>query len=274
MKKILALVCIFSMITSLTACSHSDETAEENVPETEIEVKEVSVTESETSEKETNQHDVSGETISAEERTMSTEREAVDYGELFSEIDSEFVQEEADTAKKIALICLESMQSDDVQKVAETFAEYADVNMAYYGAFGENPDTESLAQALAEEVTEIPVFPQTFVFTPDDVQVAGEDDVFWEVLKSDSELMQDIYWGYDYDISDCYQMDKAYKVNFTITDESNSAYHDTGTLYIARVNSEWKYESIFNTMYDAYYNNEENPLENISENEKLNEPLY
>ena len=269
MKKILTLVCTLGMITSLTACSRSDETAE--VVQTEM--AEESVTETETEEVSVNERDVLGETISAEERTMSTEREPVDYGELFSEIDSEFVQEEADTAKEISLICLESMQSDDVQKVAETFAEYSDVNMAYYGAFGENPDTESLAQALAEEVTEIPVFPQTFVFIPDDVQIAGEDDVFWEVLKSDSELMQDICWGYDYDMSECYQMDKAYKVNFTITDESNSAYHDTGTLYIARVNGEWKYESIFNTMYDVYYNNEENPSENISENEKLNKPL-
>ena len=260
MKKFLALVCTLGMITSLTACSRSDETAE--VVQTEM--TEESVTESETA---------GGETISAEERTMPTEREPVDYGELFSEIDSEFVREEADTAREIALICLESMQSDDVQKVAETFSEYSDVDMAYYGAFGENPDTENLAQALAEEVTEIPVFPQTFVFTLDDVQIAGEDDVFWEVLKSDSELMQDICWGYDYDMSDCYQMDKAYKVNFTITDENNFAYHDTGTLYIARVNGEWKYESIFNTMYDFYYNYEENPSENISENEKLNKPL-
>ena len=60
MKKFLSLVCIFSLITGLTACSNSDEatkskiiqteTMEESVTETEIETEEVSETESETAE--------------------------------------------------------------------------------------------------------------------------------------------------------------------------------------------------------------------------------
>ena len=99
MKKFLALVCTLGVITSLTACSRSDETAE--VVQTET--IEESVTETETEKVSVTERDVLGETISAEERTMPTEREPANYGELFLEIDSEFVQEEADTAREIAL---------------------------------------------------------------------------------------------------------------------------------------------------------------------------
>ena len=70
MKKFLALVCTLGMITSLTACSRSDETAEVIQTET----IEESVTETETEKVSVTERDVLGETISARKNNVYRKR--------------------------------------------------------------------------------------------------------------------------------------------------------------------------------------------------------
>ena len=274
MRKALWLLCIVSLVTGATACSKTVETTEaepveaetvltesveESETETKMEMDTFSETENDTESETEIVSEGTGETLptsTEEERTVETEREPTVHGELFtlSEIDTEYVQEEADQALEIAKVTMQSLQTCDAEHTAEIFADYSDVAMQYYGAFGKIPDKETLVAALKDEFSEVSSLSPTITYTPSDVHIAKADDVFWEVMQKDSKLMSSVYNSYDYDMAEKFHIDKAYKVNFVITDTEDKEYFDTGILYVVRVNGEWKYENLFNFLYDVYYN--------------------
>ena len=287
MKKLLCLLCMTAVITSMTACGKQTETSTaDNVIETKTSaevIEETSDSDTETVSETTaieatnsalteqdnvrvkidEELEKDKEHITCQEVPETQETKTGNHHELFSisEIDTKYDEAEAETAKETALKVTESFYRGDIVKIAEALIEYSDIDMTYYGAFGKRISDEEMIPELKEELEDFPFLfaesenSETLVCNVTDVQTADSNDVFWKVMSIDSEMMQDLLSDYEYDMSEVYTFDKAYKVIFDVTDEQNHENNETGVyIYVVRTqDGEWKFETIFNFLYDLYY---------------------
>jgi len=266
MRKLLCLLCMTAVITSMTACGKQTEpTAENNAAKTET----LSETETQAAEDEIAKERL-GENENADvaEITLGTEAmcqpipvEERKYiqGNLFDEsaIDTEYNEEEAETVEELAQVVMDSMASGNVHAFSDSLVRYSDIDMTYYGGFGNRPSAEEFFPILEDELKYLSdAFDGTSEYVVTDVQVAGADDDFWKFISPDSEMMQDIDEAYDYDMSEIYTFDKAYRITYDVHDESNPDNEETGVfVYIARTSEgEWKFEVMFNFFYEEYEN--------------------
>lgn len=217
MVKYISCFCIFAVLLGMSACG--------NEPETIIN---------------------KSRSAAVQEMSETYAKPAKSQGNLFNEdnIDVKFKNKEAENAKDLAINVLDNMYNGDEYAFAETYAEYSDIDMIYYGAFGYQMESDSLTDAVKNELEYLADFlPETGDRTVTDVQIADADDIFWKSLSPDSELMQ--FFSYPYDMSGLYSFDKAYKVIFSVqdTDHPENSKSDV-PVYIARVNGEWKFECL------------------------------
>ena len=278
MKKLLCLLCMTAVITSMTACGKQTETSTANNAETKTsaevieetsdsDTETVSETESKAAEdeiiKEENNEienaDSEGITIGTEAmcQTNSAEERKYIQGNLFDEsaIDTEYNEEEAETVEELAQTVVDSMASGNVHAFSDALIRYSDIDMTYYGGFGNRPSAEEFFPILEDELQYLSDdFDGTSKYIVTDVQVAGADDVFWKFISSDSEMMQEIDESYDYDMSEIYTFDKAYRITYDVHDEVNPDNEETGVfVYVARTTEgEWKFEVMFNFLYEEY----------------------
>jgi len=274
MKKLLCLLCVTTAITGMTACGATakesnikdfcatyemesffteNNSSETNLSET-MEEDSAEQGNAVAEELEANEKDIGCQEVPA----VTKEIEITNQKELFSflEIDTEYNEEEAEQVKEIALKVIEPLYHYNAGVFAEMLAEYSDIEMTYYGAFGRTISKNELIPKLKEEFDYFQFSgDETLVYNVTDVQTADSDDVFWKVMSMDSEMMKDLVSEYEYDMSEIYTFDKAYKVILDVTDESNPENDETGVqVYVVRTqDSEWKFETIFNFYYDSFY---------------------
>ena len=284
MKKILLLMCMTALLAGTAACGNQndistadskspEETVSSETEETVLETTAIEATNSALTEQDNvgvkidEELEKDKEHITCQEVPETQETKTGNHHELFSisEIDTKYDEAEAETAKETALKVTESFYRGDIVKIAEALIEYSDIDMTYYGAFGKRISDEEMIPELKEELEDFPFLfaesenSETLVCNVTDVQTADSNDVFWKVMSVDSEMMQDLLSDYEYDISEVYTFDKAYKVIFDVTDEQNPENNETGIyIYVVRTqDGEWKFETIFNFFYDLYYYNSE-----------------
>lgn len=278
MKKILCMLCMTAVITSMTACGKQNETLTANNAETKTSAEVIegtfdSETESKTSEDEIIKEESNEiENADSEGMTIGTEAMCQQYfdverkhiqGNLFDEsaIDTEYNEEEVETVKELAQTVVDSMASGNVHAFSDALIRYSDIGMVYYGGFGSIPSTEEFIAILEDELQYLSDgFDSTSKYVVTDVQAAGADDVFWKFISSDSEMMQEFDESYDYDMSEIYTFDKAYRITYDVHDKVNPDNEETGVfVYVVRTTKgEWKFETMFNFLYEEYEGLERN----------------
>ena len=307
MKKFLSLVCIFSLMTGLTACSNSDEateseiiqteTMEESVTETETETEEVSETESKTAEETTDtpknilvtiknpntwqymsdhlnpKRQIILMNMENETGKPAPEKDTSSWGSLKADtIDTVYDETEAEQAKEVLANAVSAFRNRDFATAISGISEFSDIDMIFYGTDGEKYSGEQLEQSLEDyfkfrkvdadnfqsktlkgDMTSWFLYNQaederSSFEAVGEMEVAAEDDEFWTAFDKDSPLFNVISL-FNYDMSEEYKIDKAYKQTYDIFDMDSPDNNGEAAFYVARVNGEWKLELVYNTFY-------------------------
>lgn len=202
---------------------------------------------------------------------------------LADSIDYEFNQEEADAVVEAFEAVFHGITAPDLDDFVLIFNKYTTIGMYYYGCFGEylvdedlvNTLVEVLSDESGEDMHDFFGYESDMTYEVTGVDVADENDIYWQCMSPGSEFMEDLWFELEFDMSDHWAIEKAYKISYIVHDGEESKERSA---YFVRTtdNPDFDFDCVYNMLNDdaEFFMNESNNYHSETHDEiYVDEPI-